>query len=108
VLGRYRDDHEGQCLYASALWGQFFLLWRVSHDGEIVEVLKTRVEACAEMESLHSVITPFTRTPCEPAEWLKKAESMLMDLGWVRGAEQLRKVGLRPESRRLDAEDDRR
>jgi hypothetical protein len=71
-------------------------------------VLKRLVEACAGMESLHSITTPFARTPCKPAEWLKKAENMLMDLGWVRSAEQARKVGLPPGSRRLLDADDRR
>jgi hypothetical protein len=80
-----------------ALWNQSVLLLRLSQNEEMVQVLKTLVEACGGMRSLHEIMGPFSRLPIKPAAFLKRAEDILMDMGCVRNADQARKVGFPPE-----------
>jgi hypothetical protein len=58
----------------NALWSQSCLMLRLSQKEEMTEVLKTLVEACNDMTSLHGIVSRFTRLPIEPAVWLKRAE----------------------------------
>jgi hypothetical protein len=97
VLGRYRDDHEGQCLYVAALWGQSCLLMRLSQNAEQRELLKKMVEACAGMASLHTIITTFARLPIEPAVLLKRAEASMQTMGWSEDTQMPRRQVGPPE-----------